>query len=101
MLAPHFACTEERLREHPRVLCIQDTSELDFSTQKGIAGLGPLNYESRYGMYIHPTLVVTPGRVALGLLDLHLFTREPGSLGQEKDPLRPLEEKESVRRVDG
>jgi hypothetical protein len=101
VLAPHFACTEERLREHPRVLCIQDTSELDFSTQKGIAGLGPLNDESRYGMYIHPTLVVTPARVALGLLDLHLFTREPGSLGQEKDPLRPLEEKESVRWVDG
>ena len=27
--------------------------------------------------------------------------REPGSLGREKDPNRPLEEKESVRWVDG
>jgi len=101
VLAPHVACTEERLREHSRVLCIQDTSELDFSTKKGIAGLGPLNYESRYGMYIHPTLAVTPERLALGLLDLHLFTREPGSLSQDKDRHRPLEEKESVRWVDG
>ncbi|WP_328984040.1 IS4 family transposase [Thiorhodovibrio winogradskyi] len=89
------------MREHPRVLCIQDTSEGDFTTKKGIAGLGPLNYESRYGIYIHPTLAVTPERVALGLLDFHTFTREPGSLGQDKDPLRPLEEKESVRWVDG
>nr|WP_328988018.1 IS4 family transposase [Thiorhodovibrio winogradskyi] len=101
VLAPHIACTEARVREYPRVLCIQDTSEGDFTTKKGIAGLGPLNYESRHGMYIHPTLAVTPERVALGLLDVHTFTREPGSLGQDKDPLRPLEERESVRWVDG
>lgn len=101
VLAPHIACTEERLREHPRVLCIQDTTELDYTTKKGIAGLGPLNYESRRGMYLHPTLAITPERVPLGLLDLYSFTREPGSLGQEKDSNRPLEEKESVRWVDG
>jgi len=71
VLAPHIACTEERLREHPRVLCIQDTTELDYTTKKGIAGLGPLNYESRWGMYLHPTLAVTPERVPLGLLDLY------------------------------
>jgi len=32
VLAPHVACTEERLRAHPRVLCIQDTTELDYTT---------------------------------------------------------------------
>ncbi|WPL14288.1 IS4 family transposase [Thiorhodovibrio litoralis] len=73
----------------------------DYTTKKGIVGLGPLNFESRYGMYIHPTLAVTPERLALGLLDLHTFVREPGSLGQDKDSRRPLEEKESVRWVDG
>jgi hypothetical protein len=101
VLAPHVACTEERLRAHARVLCIQDTTELDYTTKKGIADLGPLNYESRWGMYLHPTLAITPERVPLGLLDLYSWTREPGSLGQEKDPNRPLEEKESVRWVDG
>lgn len=101
VLAPHVACTEGRLREHPRVLCIQDTTELDYTTKKGIAGLGPLNYETRRGMYLHPTLALTPERVPLGLLDLHRLVREPGSLGLEKDPNRALEEKESVRWVDG
>jgi hypothetical protein len=101
VLAPHVACTEERLRGHSRVLCIQDTTELDYTTKKGIAGLGPLNYESRWGLYLHPTLVLTPERVPLGLLDAYSWAREPGSLGQEKDPSRPLEEKESVRWVDG
>jgi hypothetical protein len=101
VLAPHIACTEERLRAFPRVLCIQDTTELDFTTKKGISGLGPLNYESRWGMYLHPTLVVTPERVPLGVLEMYSWTREPGSLGQPSDPTRPLEEKESVRWVDG
>lgn len=101
VLAPHVACTEERLREHPRVLCIQDTTELDYTTKKGIAELGPLNYESRWGMYLHPTLAITPERVPLGLLDAYSWARAPASLGQEKDPNRSLEEKESVRWVDG
>jgi hypothetical protein len=101
VLAPHIACTEARLGAHPRVLCIQDTTELDYSTQPGIAGLGPLNYESRWGLYLHPTLAVTPDRVPLGLLDLYSWARAPGSLGEEKDPNRPLEDKESVRWVDG
>jgi len=44
---------------------------------------------------------VTPERVPLGLLDLYSWAREPGSLGQSKGSNRPLEEKESVRWVEG
>jgi hypothetical protein len=102
VLAPHIACTEERLRAYPRVLCLQDTTELDYTTKKdSIVGLGPLNYESRWGLYLHPTLALTPERVPLGLLEAYTWVREPGSLGEQKDPNRPLEEKESVRWVDG
>jgi hypothetical protein len=102
VLAPHIACTEARLRAHPRVLCIQDTTELDYTKKKDvIGGLGVLNLESRWGLYLHATLVVTPERVPLGLLDAHRFTREPGSLGQPKDRRRRLEDKESARWVDG
>ncbi|WP_295406788.1 transposase DNA-binding-containing protein [uncultured Thiocystis sp.] len=97
VLAPHIACTQERLRAYPRVLCLEDTTELDYTPKKGIAGLGPLNHETRWGMFLHPTLAVTPDRLALGLLGLHAWAREPGSLGQAKDPQRPLEEKESAR----
>ncbi len=53
------------------------------------------------GLYLHPTLALTPERLCLGLLDGYTWTREPGSLGQPTDPNRPLEEKESVRWVDG
>lgn len=35
------------------MLCIPDTTELDFNGQES-AGLGFLNYEARCGMYLHP-----------------------------------------------
>lgn len=101
VLAPHSKRTVERMGAHPRVLCIQDTSEIDYTGKPSMQGLGPLNLELRQGLYLHPTLALTPDRLCLGLLEAYTWTREPGSLGQDKDPNRPLEEKESVRWVDG
>jgi hypothetical protein len=46
VLEPHYACTEQRMRAHPRVLCIQDTTEGDYTGKNDTAGLGPLNYET-------------------------------------------------------
>ena len=40
ILAPHWAHTKERIRAEPVVLCLQDTTELDFHGQ-AIEGLGP------------------------------------------------------------
>jgi hypothetical protein len=31
VLAPHIACTVKRMGAHPRVLCIEDTSEIDYT----------------------------------------------------------------------
>ncbi|UIF88128.1 transposase (plasmid) [Cupriavidus necator] len=52
ILEAHWQRTEERMREHEVVLCLQDTTELDFRGQT-IEGLGELNYEARRGMYLH------------------------------------------------
>jgi len=68
ILASHWTSSEERMRAHPVVLCLQDTTELDFNGQ-GIAGLGSLSYEPQRGMYVHPTYAVTPDREPLGVLD--------------------------------
>lgn len=100
ILEPHYRCSEQRIRQHRRVLCLQDTTEADYTGKNDIEGLGPLNYETRRGLYVHPTLVVTPERVPLGVLDAWIWTREPGSLGQAKGR-RPLEEKESIRWLEG
>ena len=52
ILNPHREATIDRMRNYPVVLCLQDTTELDFNGQR-IAGLGPLSYESQRGMYLH------------------------------------------------
>ena len=62
------------MSEHPVVLCLQDTTELDFNGQ-GISGLGRLSYEAQRGMHLHPTYVVTPDREPLGVLDLWMWAR--------------------------
>ena len=54
IMAPHYAQTRQRMGAHEGVLCLQDTTELDFNGQD-IAGLGPLSYEAQRGMYLHPT----------------------------------------------
>jgi hypothetical protein len=46
-------------------LCIQDTTELDFTSQPGIAGLGRLSYEAQHGLYAHLMLMATPQGLAL------------------------------------
>ena len=48
ILAPHWQRSEERIATHPVVLCLQDTTELDFHGQ-GIAGLGRLSYDADFG----------------------------------------------------
>ncbi|NHZ67138.1 IS4 family transposase, partial [Massilia sp. CCM 8694] len=95
ILEPHWARTRERMGEHAVVLCIQDTTELDFNGQE-IAGLGPLSYEAQRGMYLHPTYAVTPDREPLGMLDAWMWAREK----RGDDGVRPGL-KESRRWVEG
>jgi hypothetical protein len=76
ILQPHMESTATRMQQHPVVLCIQDTTELDFNGQR-IAGLGPLSYEAQRGMYLHPTYVVTPQREPLGVMDAWMWARQP------------------------
>jgi hypothetical protein len=76
ILEPHWRCSAARMRGHEIVLCIQDTTEVDFNGQD-IAGLGPLSYEAQRGMYLHPTYAVTLGREPLGVLDAWMWARQP------------------------
>ena len=92
MLEVHTQRTVERMRGQAVVLCLQDTTELDFTSQPGIAGLGRLSYEAQHGLYVHPTLVVTPQGLALGGVDAGMWTRKPKG---------EVAVKESVRWVEG
>jgi hypothetical protein len=96
MLEVHTERTGERMQGQAVVLCIQDTTELDFTSQPTIAGLGRLSYEAQHGLYVHPTLVVTPEGVALGVIDAWIWARGPKDAPQVKESTRWVEGYEIV-----
>ncbi len=91
ILEVHTERTVERMQGQAVLLCIQDTTELDFTSQPGIAGLGRLSYEAQHGLYVHPTLVVTPAGMALGVVDAWIWARPPKDVPQVKESTRWLE----------
>ena len=95
ILGAHIDCAIKRMAAHEVVLCIQDTTELDFNGQEA-SGLGPLSYEAQRGMCVHPTYAVSTSREPLGVLDSWMWARER----KDKDGHRPGI-KESVRWLEG
>lgn len=75
VMSAHWKASQARMREHSVVLCIQDTTELDYNGQ-AMQGLGPLSYEAQRGLYLHPTYVVTPQREPLGVVNAWTWARE-------------------------
>jgi hypothetical protein len=96
ILEVHTTRTVERMAGQPVVLCIQDTTQADFTSQPGIAGLGRLSYEAQHGLYVHPTLAVTPAGVALGVLDAWIWARKPKDQPDIKESTRWVEGYEIV-----
>lgn len=101
ILQPHVAATVRRMNEHPIVLILQDTTELDFTSHPP-DDAKCLNQEDRFGLYDHTHLAVTPEQLCLGVVGSEVFDRAPESLGkaQERRSL-PIEEKESFRWLTG
>lgn len=88
----HQCQVERRIADYDTVLCIQDSSELDYSTSAGgKKGLGRLNYDARQGLFIHPTLVVGDDGIALGVTDNWVWTRKTKGEALVKESLRWLE----------
>lgn len=83
------------------VLAIQDTSELDYSAhQERTAGLGSTSGGKGYGLLIHPVLVVDAGNQdCLGIAHQAAWIRE--TTDRPKRERRPIEEKESMRWLQG
>jgi hypothetical protein len=99
MMQPHWDRTTARMGQSPVVLCIADTTELNFNGQD-IEGAGPLSYEAQVGMYLHATYAVTPDREPLGVMNAWMWAREPrdanGRRGGVKESVRWIESYEIV-----
>ena len=114
VLQPHREASLKRIAEHPVVLLIQDTTEADHAPAERMEGAGPLNDESRWGFYVHPLYALTPERIPLGIVQAEIWARDLEEFrARQKEKKqdrwakinrnrqRPIEEKESLRWLEG
>lgn len=86
IIEAHGRCVVQRMSGLAVVLCLHDTTELDFNGQT-IQGLGPLSYEAQRGMYLHPTYAVSTDREPLGVLDAWMWAREARNASDQRGGL--------------
>lgn len=95
---PHEREAAERARQAGRVLVVEDTTSLCFTTHRAMRDLGPLDNARARGLKVQSSLVLTREGLPLGVLDQRVWAREAGALGQRHARReRPPEEKESWR----
>jgi hypothetical protein len=99
MLQTHRSQTIRRMKTESTVLIVQDTSQLNYSTRPKCKGLGEIGSNQTktksQGLDLHSCLAIG-GETGLPLGVLHLNGYAPES-AEDKDPKRPIEEKESFR----
>lgn len=94
--------TVARCEDEPRILAVQDTTSVSYSTHQHTSGLGPLEQETSRGVFVHTTLAVSTGGVPLGVLDQQLWARDPEHVGTRHQRKRvPVEGKESAKWLRG
>ena len=107
ILQPHIEQTYQRIRQLDFVLLVQDTTELDLTRpEQQVQGAGPLDSESRRGLFYHPLVAFDVAGVGLGIVGEKSWAREEVNKATkaEKNKKRkqtPIEEKESYRWLEG
>ena len=106
ILQPHRECTIERMQACKIVLCIQDTTDLNYSKNRsckelGVIGKNQTGTESR-GLRLHSTLATDANGLPLGILRADCYAPElkPERKGMDGRFI-PLEEKETYRWAEG
>ena len=96
--ASHLIASEKRLANQTTVLAIQDTTQFDFTHHPSTKGLGLLGDQFHFGLFYHPTLLLTSEKVPLGIMDQQVWTRSAEDFGKrDQSKKRPISEKESQK----
>jgi len=100
ILLPHRERTIRRMKAQQTVLCIQDGSELDYSSLGHCQGLGVIGTNQTGAksreLHLHSTLAVTSDGLPLGVLKAQCLARGLKSTTDNRpSSVIPIEEKES------
>jgi len=103
ILEAHADATRQRIAHQSVVILAQDTTEVDLTRpDQVVAGVGPLDGNSRVGALLHILHAFTPDGTPLGTVHALAWTREGvgcASLTRAERAATPIEEKESHRWV--
>ena len=102
ILVSHYHATMERIaREQIKVvLAVQDTTSFNYDTHADMEGLGPINthVDGAQGILLHDTMAYSTEGIAMGLLDIQVWARNPQQFGKSATRAqRPIEQKESFK----
>jgi hypothetical protein len=108
ILQPHIEATRERISQSEVVLLVQDTTDIDLTRPKQqVRGAGPLEYDTRRGVFFHPLLAFNSHGLPLGVAWQKSWARSKIRKKRtkiEKDRWQrktPIEGKESFRWLEG
>jgi hypothetical protein len=82
ILEAHYQQTRRRIESQQRVLVVQDTTSLDYSSHKQAKGLGPLEAGGATGLFVHSGLALTEEGEPLGLVHQQSWARDPEQVGK-------------------
>ena len=91
IIQPHLDKSIERASKHPVVLCLSDTTSLNYTTRKKLKDSGYISSNNAQGFFLHATIAVTPDRLHLGLVAQKFWARE-----KEKKKARSSYERERM-----
>jgi hypothetical protein len=106
ILEPHREQTVRRMKAQRTVLCIEDGSDLDYSSLAQCKGLGVIgtnqtSAQSR-GLHLHTTLAVAPNGLPLGVLRAQCVAPQWKSPADDRQSWAiPIEEKETFCWIEG
>lgn len=95
VLGGHQAATLARMAPLSRVLCVGDSTFLNYPGQRATTGLGPHSSDREHGFLLHPLVAFSPEGLCLGTLNWQSWARDPAFGLRATRPARPIEQKES------
>lgn len=102
VLAPHYQSTiSRRISRENVVLCVQDTTSLNYTLHPETNGIGPIGSKKTggpLGLMVHDTMAFSVEGTPLGLIDVQCWARDGQKFGKHKERKdRPIEQKESYK----
>ncbi len=99
IIEPHLKMTVKRASQNPVVLCLSDTTSLNYTTRKTLSDSGYISSNNAQGFFFHATIAVTPERLHLGIIGQKFWARDKQkTIRSSKERERMMfSEKESYR----